>query len=473
MTRSLAFKLTLAFLFVSLVGAVLASVFIQQRTRSEFNRFLFRQDANELVSALTSYYQVSGGWEGCEQVFHDFIARRVKILGAMPSSGQPGFAPGEEFHDLQPPSYRLPFVLANKDGMILYGVPAERIGVQLDVKELRAGIPLEVNGEVVGYLLAGAFGEGRRLPSPEFSFLQQVNQAIFISTLISVAIALLLGSALARTLTRPIRELTNATQVIAQGNLGFQVDIRSRDELGLLASSFNKMSADLAKSNQLRKQMTADIAHDLRTPLSLILGYTEALSDGKLQGNQEIFSVMHKEANHLSHLIDDLRIISLADAGELPLNRQKISPRALLERAEAAFRPQAMQKNISLIVQAAEDLPSVDVDPERMAQVLGNLLSNALRYTPAEGTITLSAVKEAERVILLVSDTGPGIAPEDLPYVFNRFYRADKSRHQTGESGLGLTIAKSLVEAHGGGISVESQPGNGTTFVLWLPLPKQ
>lgn len=466
MTRSLAFKLTLAFLFVSLVGAVLAAIFIQQRTRSEFNRFLFRQDANELVSALTSYYKVSGGWEGCEQVFHDFIARRVKILG-------PEFAPGEEIRDPQPPNYRLPFALASKDGMILYGAPAERIGVQVDVKELRAGIPLEVDGEVVGYLLAGALVEGRRLPSPEFSFLQQVNLAIFISALISVAIALLLGSALARTLTRPIRELTEATKMIAQGDLGFQVDIRSKDELGLLASSFNQMSADLAKSNQLRKQMTADIAHDLRTPLSLILGYTEALSDGKLQGNQEIFSVMHKEANHLSHLIDDLRIISLADAGELPLNRQKVSPNALLERAEAAFRPQAAQKNISLVVQAMEDLPLVEVDPERMAQVLGNLLSNALRYTPPEGTITLSAAKEAEKVTLHVHDTGPGIAPEDLPYIFNRFYRADKSRQQTGESGLGLTIAKSLVEAHGGGIEVESQPGIGTTFILWLPLPKK
>ncbi len=466
MMRSLAFKLTLAFLFVSLVGAVLAAIFIQQRTRSEFNRFLFRQDANELISALTSYYQVSGGWEGCEQVFRDFIARRVKIW-------EPEIVPGQETRDPQPPNDRLPFALANKDGVIIYGVPAERIGVQVDARDLRAGIPLQVDNQVVGYLLAGAFGEGRRLPSPEFSFLQQVNQAIFISALISVAIALLLGSALARTLTRPIRELTEATKVISQGDLGFQVDIHSKDELGLLASSFNQMSADLAKSNQLRKQMTADIAHDLRTPLSLILGYTEALSDGKLQGNDEIFAVMHKEANHLSHLIDDLRIISLADAGELPLNRQKVSPAALLERAEAAFRPQAAQKNITLLVQATEDLPLLEVDPERMAQVLGNLVSNALRYTPAEGTITLSAAKEAETVTLRVSDTGPGIAPEDLPYIFNRFYRADKSRQQTGESGLGLTIAKSLVEAHGGGIRVESQPGIGTTFILWLPLPKK
>jgi signal transduction histidine kinase len=215
--------------------------------------------------------------------------------------------------------------------------------------------------------------------------------------------------------------------------------------------------------------MTADIAHDLRTPLSIILGYTEALSDGKLPGTPEMYEVMHNEAQHLSHLIDDLRTLSLADAGELKLTRQQIWPQELLERSASAHLAQAQQQNVSLQVKAAADLPTIEVDPDRMAQVLGNLVSNALRYTPEGGRIVLSAESDSQAVYLQVQDNGDGIDPGDLPYIFNRFYRADKSRQQQkGESGLGLAIARSIVEAHGGAISVESGLGKGTTFTITL-----
>jgi signal transduction histidine kinase len=442
--RSLALKLTLAFLFVSLVGAVLAAFFIQQRTQTEFDRFLFDLDKSNITDFLTQYYREVGSWENVDLALMQLSAVT-------------------ERH----PMRRLPFTLVDANGRILYGGMDHPRGQV--VRDYEKGVPIEVDGVVVGWLLVSRFPVPWSSETPEAAFLKNVTWAILTSALIAVVIALVLGAFLARTLTRPLRELTHATQLIAQGKLGYQVQVRSQDELGDLASSFNQMSADLEKSNQARRQMTADVAHDLRTPLSVILGYTEALSDGKLLGAPEVYAVLHQEASHLQVLIDDLRTLSLADAGELPFNLQQAAPGALLSRCAAALKPQAEAKHITLQVQADKNLPDIRVDPERMAQVLGNLVNNALRHTPEGGLVELSAVAEKGGICLRVRDTGSGIAAQDLPFIFNRFYRGSKSRTQNGEAGLGLTIARSLVEAQGGGISVESEPGSGATFTIRFP----
>lgn len=448
--RSLTLKLTLAFLFVSLIGAVLAAYFVQQRTQREFDRFLFDLDRSNIVGFLQTYYKNVGSWDQIQAHIPQIMSQENQRWTL---------------------ERRLPlFTLVDKNGIIVFGY--DRSGQKV-VKDFEKGVPIEVEGEVVGYLIANRYPLRPGAESPEGAFLVSVNRAILTSALIAVVIALLLGAFLARTLTRPIRELTNATQVIAQGNLGYQVEVRSKDELGDLASSFNQMSADLAQSNQIRRQMTADIAHDLRTPMSVILGYTEALSDGKLAGSADIYRVMHKEADHLQILIDDLRTLSMADSGELPLNLQAVTPRSLLERTAAGMKPVADQKDIQINLEAGPDLPRILVDPERMARVLGNLASNALRYTPEGGLIELSALAKGSQVSLQVCDNGPGIAPADLPYIFHRFYRGSKSRQHNGEAGLGLTIAKSLVEAQGGTISVESELGKGATFTIQFPSIQQ
>jgi signal transduction histidine kinase len=331
-------------------------------------------------------------------------------------------------------------------------------------------VPIEVDGSVVGQLILGPPRPPPGPGSPEAQFLLNITRVVTYSALGATVAALLLGILLARTLTRPIRELTAATQRLARGEFGQQVAVRARDELGQLAAAFNQMSAELAHAGELRRQMTADIAHELRTPLSIILGYTESLSDGKLPATQETFDIMHEEAQHLSRLIEDLRALSLAEAGELPLARHRITPRALLERVMLAHVPETRQRGISIDLDTQPGLPEIEVDAGRMAQVLENLMSNALRYTPEHGHITLSAGAEGNTVCLDVRDNGVGIAPEDLPYVFNRFYRADRSRQHTGrESGLGLAIARSIVEAHGGSISAASTVGEGTTFTITLP----
>jgi len=444
--RSLAFKLTLAFLLVGLIGAVLMAFFLWQDVQRRFDRFVADRDRFSYVNVLAQHYQANGSWNNVEAVLG-----RGRFLA------------------LGPYARRAALVLVDGDGHVIFVQGDDREISKLLQYVRTRGEPIKVDGAVVGWLLAEP-DPRRPLPgSPEATFLVGMTRAITLSALGATAIALVLGGLLARTLTRPIRELTAATRALAKGALGQQVTVRAQDEMGELATSFNQMSADLAHASQLRRQMTADIAHELRTPLSLILGYTESLSDGKLPATQETFDIMHDEAQHLSRLIDDLRTLSLADAGELSLTRWPVDPRTLLERAMLAHMPEAQRRGISIGFEAPSDLPEVDVDPGRIAQVLENLMSNALHYTPQGGQITLSAAVQGNGVCLCVQDNGEGISPEDLPYVFDRFYRADKSRQrQGGASGLGLAIAKSIVEAHNGSLTVESVLGEGTTFTVAL-----
>jgi len=454
--RSLTIKLTLAFLFVGLTGAVLVAVIVRQRTQNEFDRLILDQNQQALVGTLTEYYQEHGSWSGVTSVFR---------------SGQ----------EVPPPNWNNPavsahldqrrsfFTLTSANGTIIFGGGQENPGQKVSQSELKIGEPLKVNGQTVGWLIFNP-PQGRFNPTtPEANFLVSVTQATIFSALGASLIALILGGILAYTMTRSLRELTTATQLLAKGKLGHKVKVRSQDELGTLANSFNQMSTEMERSNELRRQMTADIAHDLRTPLSVIMGYTEALSDGKLEGSSEMFAIMHTESQHLGHLIDDLKTLSLADAGELPLTRQPVSPIDLLQRTAAAHQVTAEKQGITIRVVTAADLPDIMIDVERMVQVMGNLISNALRYTSAGGEIVLSAKSQKSEVNIYVSDNGSGIAPEDLPYIFERSFRADKARVQNGETGLGLAIAKSLVEAHGGSISVESKLNEGTTFTITVP----
>ena len=453
--RSLVLKLTLAFLVVGLIGSALVAIMVQQRTRQEFDRLIKNQNQQDLVFNLAQYYQANGSWEGVETVFH------AAWKPAPPEWD--GAGRFEDRHSL--------FTLVDAQGLVVFGADPHEPAAVMPQSELRKGASIIIDGEVVGWLLFNLALDRWKPGTPEERFLSGVNSAILFSALAATVTALVIGGILAYTLTRSLRELTAATKELAKGRLGHQVKVRSRDELGDLADSFNQMSAELARSNQLRKQMTADVAHDLRTPLSVILGYSESFSDGKLEATPEAFTVMHREAQHLNRLIEDLKILSSADAGELPLVHQAIAPEELLRRTAEAHHVRAEQKEITIQVVSQPDLTEVVVDVERMAQVLGNLVDNALRYTSPGGEITLSSDETGSEVRFLVVDNGGGISPEDLPYVFERSYRGDTARQQTeGETGLGLAIAKSLVEAHGGRISVESMLGKGTTFTIHLPI---
>jgi signal transduction histidine kinase len=333
---------------------------------------------------------------------------------------------------------------------------------------LRNETPIEVGGERVGTLLTA-----RRNPAlepAEALFLQRTTRAAALATFGAMLVALTMSFFLARTLTRPLRDLTGAAQNIARGHLEQQVDIRSQDEIGQLAVAFNLMSQEVARANQLRRQMTADIAHDLRTPLTVVGGYIEAMRDGVLEATPERLKLIYTEIERLQKLVGDLRMLSQADAGELPLNSQLADPAALLRRAVGLFEHHAGQKGVEIEMEASGTLPAVRIDEDRMMQVLDNLLSNALRYTPSGGKIVLSAEAVGSAVRLTVRDTGAGIPAEELPYIFNRFYRSDTSRHaEAGESGLGLSIVRALIEAQGGRVWAESEPGMGTAVQIEFP----
>ncbi|HRN67239.1 MAG TPA: HAMP domain-containing sensor histidine kinase [Promineifilum sp.] len=447
--RSLSLKLTLAFLIVGLTGVVLVSVFVGRMTRREFDRFVVDRYHDDVLAEVTEYYARNGSWDN--------------LRGALRWRRGPGGAAVN--------GGMIPLIsLTDSDGLVVFStIPGDAIGRRSAIGDDGDQLPVEVDGDVVGYLRFADRSSARDVRgSPEARFLTAVDRAVRWSAAGAAVLALLLGIILAGTISRPVRELTEATKVLAGGDLGHQVPVRTSDEIGELAHSFNQMSADLAHSNQLRRQMTADIAHDLRTPLSVILGYSEALADGKLPGGPETYEAIHRQAQHLNRLIEDLRTLSLADAGQLSLVRRPVEPRGLLEHTALAYLPAAEARQIALLVEAA-DVPPILVDPDRILQVLGNLVSNALRHTPDGGSISLSATQHDDQVLLRVRDTGSGIPAEELPQIFDRFYRGDMARTSDGSSGLGLAIARSLIGAHGGSISAGNVAG-GAQFTIALPM---
>jgi len=441
-------KLTLAFLITSLIAVGLAAAFVGITTSIGFNQYIVDQRQAQFVSVASEYYLENGNWRGVD------VALRQQ--GLLPPFAQPGEAPPDP----------QPFALVDQNRVVIIPGGEYRPGDKVKAGTLAKGIGIESDGLVVGTVLTT--GETPLRNSIEQKYLDSVYQSLLVAALGGAALALLLGLFLARTLTCPLRGLTAATRAMAGGRLEQQVPVRSKDEIGELAQSFNQMSADLTRANQSRRQMTADIAHDLRNPLTVIGGYLESLHDGKLNPTRERFAIMQAEVQHLQHLVDDLRTLSLADAGELKLNLQPVAPGHLLERVKAAYQHQADERGIRLEVETRPDITEIALDLERMEQVLGNLVSNALRYTPEGGKIGLTAEQEAGRMVLSVYDNGSGIPPEILPQIFERSFRGDPSR-SGDESGLGLAIAKSIVELHHGSITVSSHPGQETLFKISIP----
>ncbi len=298
-----------------------------------------------------------------------------------------------------------------------------------------------------------------------------INRSLLLGGSLAILIALLLTLVLSRRITSPIRVLARAARRLGRGDLSQRVQLEGKGEVAELAQAFNTMAADLEHTEQLRRNMVADVAHELRTPLSNIQGYLEAIRDRVIKPNADTIRSLNEEAALLSRLVNELQELSLAEAGELKLVYQAEDVTKLIKQAVTPWQPKIAAKEISLSLDLPDNLPLVNIDWQRVNQVLHNLLENAVAHTRKGGTIKLAAAKQGDWVEVSVSDTGEGIPAEDLPNIFERFYRVDKSRARvTGGSGLGLTIAKRLVEAHGGEITVQSQLGKGSRFSFTLPI---
>jgi signal transduction histidine kinase len=435
-------KLILAFLLVSLLSIAIIVGFTRFATNREFDKFVNNQYQADLVDQLATYHQEHQSWFGVENLYnrgHD--------------GGRPLF-----------------FSVADPNGIIIVAGMNHRLGEIAHPNEFNAGKPIQVNSVTVGILLLNTPPDRNPL---EDEFLRRLSQSIYLSAIGTILIAFILGAILSRTITRPIRELTKATHEMAGGKFGQQVPVRSRDEIGELASSFNKMNDDLARSFNLRKQMTADIAHELRTPLSLIIGHAEAVHDGVLPPSKENFEIIREEADRLEQLVNDLRTLSLADAGELSVDFQPVEINKLLSDIQSHYLVSFNQKRIALDLEPAPVILRANLDPIRFSQVLMNVLDNALRYTPEEGRVAISIKQNGDQAEIAIQDSGEGVTPEDAAHLFDRFYRADASRTRDGEtggSGLGLAIAKSIVEMHKGKIWAESETGEGLKVIIQLPL---
>ncbi len=455
--RSLWFKLTAALVLVTLLGVGLAVLVPSAVTVRNFQSFVSRSRATEtqeLVEALTIYYEVWGSWDGLHTLVMARPGHMGQGMGPVMDPGMPG---------------AWQFQVADGSGVVVAASREEQIGARLSVAQLREGVPIEVNGQDVGYLLPGTAVS--LLREPEQTFLRRLPETVVPVGLAAGAVAILLGLVLTWQLTGPLRKLKVAAQGIAGGDLSTRVDIKSRDEIGALGRAFNEMAENLARAEELRRNMTADIAHELRTPLSVMRGNLEAILDGVFEPSRENVTAIHRETILLSRLVDDLQELALAEAGQLRIEMEPASLASLIERAASSATPRAAKEGVSIVTEVPGDLPLVNMDQQRIGQVLSNLVDNAVRHSPEGSAVTIRAERTEDAVRVDVVDQGPGLDPEELTLVFERFYRGDKARSRsTGGVGLGLAVVKQLVEAHNGKVWAESVKGQGATFSFTLPL---
>ena len=476
MPTTLRIKLLIAFGLVALASVGVGLVLTNWMTTRQFAMYLgqgWQARAERMVPELAAYYERTGSWEGVAGLLPDLIAS-----GRMQGMGSGGMMDR--------------IVVANARGVVVADSLGVLTGQRLSAVERAAAVAVRVDGRKVGMVLLSGGEMARQL---ERRFLQRVNLSLLWAGLAAACVALIAGLWLSRQLTAPLREMTGAARRLAGWHAASddqvpQVEVRSSDEIGELGQAFNQMAQTIGRQETLRRNLMADIAHELRTPLTVIRGDLEGLLDGVLQPTPEALASLQEEALLLSRLVDDLRALAQAEAGQLRLERRPTDVGELLRGVVASLDLQAEAHGQTLVLEPAPApapggrgaLPLADADPQRLRQVVANLVWNALRHTPSGTRVTVRAAltpgpspKGRGEILISVADDGPGIAPDELAHVFDRFWRGKRAGGEG--SGLGLAIANELVRAHGGRMWADSRPGQGlscppgqgSTFYFTIP----
>ena len=461
---SLQFRLILAFTLILALALGAVGAFVSFAAETETDRFQARNQefrVGRVHRMIARHYAEHKEWEGVQPSLEQagsFFGRRFLITdsdGQVVGDSHPRRGKGKFGHHTRGSS--VPVVVEDRPVGFLVVASDEAGGLAAGGAALSPPSPLSAGPEQVREPLVS------RVTAT-------VNKSLFWTGLAAALGGILVMSFMSRRILAPLQTLGSAAYRLGQGDLGQRVPASGPSEIRRLGDTFNAMAENLQAAEQQRRNLTADVAHELRTPLSNIQGYLDAVNDGLLEPNQATIDTLRQQTSHLVALVEDLRLLAMAEAGSLVLQTRLQPLQPLLEEAVEAFRLRAEARGIGLTLELPEGLPQVTLDRTRISQVVGNLLDNAIVNTPEGGAVTLSATGDAAAVTVSVTDTGPGIAPEDLSRIFDRFYRVDPSRARaTGGAGLGLTIARQLVEAHGGSIHVESLPSRGSTFSFTLP----
>jgi len=450
MVNSLRFRLLLITIIVLVIAVGTVAFFASQSTSSEFKRSLQgildypSLNIETKITAINKLIETRGGertiWEELQV-----------MLEGMERTSQARY------------------VIADLGGRVLADSTQELIGQQINTELSKPFAAFLIEKKpVLAYIVPL---ESYNLVTIESQFNSSVNRSLIVAIALAGMVGVLMTYFLSRSILRPVDELIAAARAMEKGDLSQRVSVGSRGELGELANAFNAMAEGLTRLEQLRQNMVTDVAHELRTPLSNVRGYLEALRDGVVEPTPEMIASVYEEAMLLNRLVDDLQELAMAEAGQLKLVCQPVDIRDVIERAVLSLSAQAVEKEINVEIDVPDDLPLVEADAERLGQVLRNLVKNAIVNTPAGGEITIQARIIDTQVEVSVQDNGLGIASEHLPYVFERFYRVDQSRaRSTGGAGLGLAIVKQLVEAQGGQVAIDSQVDTGTRVSFTSPI---
>lgn len=442
------FRLSLAFAVIIVVTVGTIYLFVSQRIAVEMENYeqisaQYRSD--QILSRLYIHYWTQGrSWEGVQSI----------VEATSSASGT---------H----------IILIGVNETVIADSQGELLGEYYNPDSSDSTFEMFSLEEFLGTVYISPDPEAEPYVAPFRRLSMSINRFLLLGGSLAIVIALLLTFVLSRRMSAPIGVLAKAARQLGRGDLSQRVEFQGKGEVKELAQAFNSMAADLEHAEQLRRNLVADIAHELRTPLSNIQGYLEAIRDRVIKPNTVTIRSLNEETALLSRLVDELQELSLAEAGELKLVYQAEDITKLLQQTVTRWQPQVAAREISLSLDLPDNLPLVDIDWQRVSQVLHNLLENAVAHTHKGGIINVAATIQGDWVEVCVSDTGEGIPAEDLPNIFERLYRVDKSRARvTGGSGLGLTIAKRLVEAHGGEIVVQSELGKGSCFSFTLPIAK-